>query len=83
MDNSECYAPTNDHNALDLRIIGDILWSDPCSDDSVEGIHPNFERDPENTGKIVKFGKDLVDKFLCITNADYILRGHECVENGF
>lgn len=66
-----------------MRVAIEVLWSDPCTDDKFSGIHPNLDRDPSNSGKMVKFGKDLVDSFLQINNADYILRAHECVENGY
>lgn len=42
----------------------DILWSDPTENDDVIGVHPNPPRDPEGLGNIVKFGPDVVKRFL-------------------
>lgn len=66
-----------------MQTVIEVLWSDPCPNDSIDGHQLNPERDPSNSGKMVKFGKNLVDEFLYNCDADYILRAHECVENGF
>jgi len=47
------------------------------------GIQPNFIRDPNGTGNIVKFGPDRVKLFLENNKVKYILRAHECVMDGF
>lgn len=61
----------------------DILWSDPTDSDQELGIQPNFVRDPNGTGNIVKFGPDRVRQFLENNGLKYILRAHECVMDGF
>ena len=61
----------------------DILWSDPTDNDQELGIQPNFIRDPNGTGNIVKFGPDRVKLFLDNNKAKFILRAHECVMDGF
>lgn len=64
------------------RLVVDILWSDPTENDNELGIHPNSVRDPEGTGNIVKFGPDIVKKFLKANNLLKIIRAHECVNDG-
>ena len=64
------------------RLVVDILWSDPTENDGELGIHPNSVRDPEGTGNIVKFGPDIVKKFLKANNLIKIIRAHECVNDG-
>ena len=65
------------------KLVVDILWSDPTEDDSEMGIQPNNVRDPHGTGNIVKFGPDVVKKFLAENNLVKIIRAHECVMDGF
>jgi protein phosphatase len=65
------------------QLVVDILWSDPTDSDQELGIQPNFVRDPNGTGNIVKFGPDRVRQFLENNNMKYILRAHECVMDGF
>ncbi len=67
----------------DQQLIVDILWSDPTDTDHDLGIQPNYIRDPNNTGNIVKFGPDRVDQFLAKNGLYIILRAHECVMDGF
>lgn len=64
------------------RLVVDILWSDPTENDSELGILPNVVRDPDGTGNIVKFGPDIVKKFLKANNLLKIIRAHECVMEG-
>jgi protein phosphatase len=64
------------------KLVVDILWSDPTENDNEFGIHPNHVRDPEGTGNIVKFGPDIVKKFLKANNMLKIIRAHECVNDG-
>lgn len=64
------------------RLIVDILWSDPTESDNELGILPNTVRDPDGTGNIVKFGPDIVKKFLKQNNLLKIIRAHECVNDG-
>ena len=64
-------------------MVVDILWSDPTDSDSELGIQPNFVRDPNGTGNIVKFGPDRVKTFLENNKVNFILRAHECVMDGF
>lgn len=65
------------------QLVVDILWSDPTDSDQDLGIQPNFIRDPNGTGNIVKFGPDRVKNFLENNKAKFILRAHECVMDGF
>ena len=65
------------------QIVMDILWSDPTDNDEELGIQPNVQRDSNNYGNIVKFGPDIVRKFLQNNNLSYIIRAHECVLDGF
>lgn len=45
-------------------IVLDILWSDPTDNDMELGILPNYLRETNSTGNIVKFGPDIVKDFL-------------------
>jgi protein phosphatase len=65
------------------QLVVDILWSDPTDNDQELGIQPNFIRDPNGTGNIVKFGPDRVKQFLENNGMSIILRAHECVMDGF
>lgn len=42
------------------QLVLDILWSDPTDSDNELGISPNYLRDPQESGNIVKFGPDRV-----------------------
>lgn len=64
------------------KLVVDILWSDPTENDNELGILPNIVRDPDGTGNIVKFGPDIVKKFLKANNLVKIIRAHECVMDG-
>jgi len=70
-------------NPFEQRIT-DLLWSDPSDNDMVKGVTLNETRDPDGTGRIVKFGPDRVQAFL-EANAplSMIIRAHECVMDGF
>lgn len=61
----------------------DVLWSDPTDYDTELGIQPNIQRDSNNYGNIVKFGPDIVKKFLQDNGLSFIIRAHECVQDGF
>merc|ERR1711957_639930 len=68
--------------------ITDLLWSDPSDSDAVtgadRGVTLNETRDPDGTGRIVKFGPDRVEEFLEMNKPlSMILRAHECVMDGF
>ena len=65
------------------QIVMDILWSDPTDNDDETGIQPNLLRDSNNYGNIVKYGPDIVKKFLQNNNLNMIIRAHECVLDGF
>ena len=70
-------------STAEQQLVVDILWSDPTDSDQDLGIQPNFIRDPNGTGNIVKFGPDRVKNFLDTNKTKYILRAHECVMDGF
>jgi len=57
----------------------DLLWSDPTKSDAVRGVHVNDERG----SPVVCFGPDRVDSFLQSNRLKLIVRGHECVMDGF
>lgn len=57
----------------------DLLWSDPTKSDEVEGVHLNGERG----APVVCFGPDRVCEFLQTNGLKLIVRGHECVMDGF
>eukprot|EP00931_Biecheleriopsis_adriatica_P020780 TRINITY_DN13787_c0_g1_i4.p1 TRINITY_DN13787_c0_g1~~TRINITY_DN13787_c0_g1_i4.p1 ORF type:complete len:834 (-),score=140.20 TRINITY_DN13787_c0_g1_i4:59-2560(-) len=64
--------------------ITDLLWSDPSDNDSIAGVTLNETRDPDGTGRIVKFGPDRVESFLEKNKPlSMIIRAHECVMDGF
>ena len=64
--------------------ITDLLWSDPTDSDALSGISMNETRDPDGSGRIVKFGPDRVEKFLTKNvPLQLIIRAHECVMDGF
>jgi protein phosphatase len=65
------------------QIVMDILWSDPTENDEELGIQQNMLRDSKGYGNIVKFGPDVVNKFLNNNNLSMIIRAHECVLDGF
>jgi len=67
----------------DQKLVMDLLWSDPTDNDEELGIQPNYQRDSNNLGHIVKYGPDIVKKFLTENNLSYIIRAHECVLDGF
>lgn len=70
-------------SSVEQQLVVDILWSDPTDNDTELGIQPNFVRDPNGTGNIVKFGPDRVKTFLENNKVNFILRAHECVMDGF
>ncbi|CEM20884.1 unnamed protein product [Vitrella brassicaformis CCMP3155] len=63
--------------------VTDLLWSDPTDNDSIEGVTVNETRDPDGSGRIVKFGPDRVHEFLKSNDLSMIIRAHECVMDGF
>ncbi len=67
----------------DQKLVMDMLWSDPTDNDEEVGILPNYQRDSNGYGNIVKFGPDIVKKFLHENKLSYIMRAHECVLDGF
>ncbi|KAL1529080.1 hypothetical protein AB1Y20_000055 [Prymnesium parvum] len=57
----------------------DLLWSDPTASDDVNGVHTNQERG----APVVCYGPDRVHSFLRRNRLSLIVRGHECVMDGF
>lgn len=69
--------------AVEQRVT-DILWSDPSDSDSMQGVTANETRDPDGSGRIVKYGPDRVEQFLNDNKPlSMIIRAHECVMDGF
>jgi protein phosphatase len=65
------------------QIVVDLLWSEPTDSDTEMGIVNNTERDPSRKRNLIKFGPDIVEKFLK-TNYHYIiLRSHDIVKGGY
>ena len=67
----------------DKKLAMDLLWSDPTDNDEELGIQPNVQRDSNQLGYIVKYRPDIVKKFLKDNNLSHIIRGYECVLDGF
>uniref|UniRef100_A0A7S4AY70 Serine/threonine-protein phosphatase n=1 Tax=Chrysotila carterae TaxID=13221 RepID=A0A7S4AY70_CHRCT len=63
----------------DAELLLDLLWSDPTKSDAVSGVHLNGERG----SPVVCFGPDRVKTFLTANDLKLIVRGHECVMDGF
>ncbi|KAK9811526.1 hypothetical protein WJX72_005322 [[Myrmecia] bisecta] len=59
-------------------VLMDLLWSDPTTNDGVEGVQPS----PRGPG-LVTFGPDRVKEFCKNNNLQMIVRAHECVMDGF
>jgi protein phosphatase len=66
------------------QMVTDLLWSDPTDADHIGGVTQNETRDPEGTGRIVKFGPDRVEEFMAANPPiKMVIRAHECVMDGF
>jgi serine/threonine-protein phosphatase with EF-hands len=63
------------HQEFLKQLQRDLLWSDPSPEEN--GITRN------QRGAGVKFGSDVVEKFLSDNNLKMIIRSHECVRKGF
>jgi protein phosphatase len=59
-------------------VLMDLLWSDPTTNDGVEGVQPS----PRGPG-LVTFGPDRVKEFCRDNGLQMIVRAHECVMDGF
>ena len=59
-------------------VLMDLLWSDPTTNDAVEGVQPS----PRGPG-LVTFGPDRVIEFCKENELQMIVRAHECVMDGF
>eukprot|EP00884_Botryococcus_braunii_P021758 jgi/Botrbrau1/8266/Bobra.0001s0017.1 len=59
-------------------VLMDLLWSDPTTNDTVEGVQPS----PRGPG-LVTFGPDRVSDFCKTNDLQMIVRAHECVMDGF
>ncbi len=68
---------------IQQQLLIDVLWSDPTDNDQECGIQKDLARDPNATGYIVRFGPDKVEEFLKRNDLLLIVRGHECVMDGF
>ena len=55
----------------------DLLWSDPCPNDDMTGMHANTLRDPHKQSNIMMYGKDVVEKFLATNHVSMIVRSHQ------
>ncbi len=68
---------------IQQQLLIDVLWSDPTDNDQECGIQKDLARDPNATGFIVRFGPDRVEEFVRRNDLILIIRGHECVMDGF
>ena len=59
-------------------VLMDLLWSDPTTNDGVQGVQPS----PRGPG-LVTFGPDRVKEFCKANGLQMIVRAHECVMDGF
>lgn len=59
------------------RLIADLLWSNPTNSDGEFGIQD------DGTKELRKFGPDAVENFLARNSLSFIVRGHQCVMDGF
>lgn len=59
-------------------VLMDLLWSDPTTNDAVQGVQPS----PRGPG-LVTFGPDRVKEFCKNNGLQMIVRAHECVMDGF
>jgi len=59
-------------------VLMDLLWSDPTTNDAVQGVQPS----PRGPG-LVTFGPDRVKEFCKNNSLQMIVRAHECVMDGF
>jgi len=66
---------TMEHGGI---VLMDLLWSDPTTNDGVEGVQPS----PRGPG-LVTFGPDRVKQFCKDNELQMIVRAHECVMDGF
>ena len=57
----------------DIKLVEDLLWSDPGD---------NMYFCSNHRGKGITYGVKATQSFLENTNMHYIVRAHECVENG-
>ena len=72
-----------EHNATttsQLNII-DLLWSEYC--DNIDNIEVNSERDKNNNGFIVKYGKERLNKFMVDNKINLVITAHQFVKEGF
>ncbi|OHT02171.1 Ser/Thr protein phosphatase [Tritrichomonas foetus] len=60
---------------FDDPLVADILWSDPSPDS------PDFSSSSRGMGHL--FGVDTIKSFLNRTGYSVLIRGHQCVTNGF
>jgi len=62
------------------RVVIDALWSDPY--DPAAGSQHNTHISPRGNGAS-RFTPDRVRKFVTANNLQFIVRAHECVQNGY
>ncbi|CRG99042.1 serine/threonine protein phosphatase 8, putative [Plasmodium relictum] len=85
------YVDRNNNNPNEniKKIIIDTLWSDPINYNDEHDMlliknSPHYDIIPSNRGKITfKFGKNRLYNFLKNNKLKMIIRGHECVHEGY
>ncbi|CAO4375087.1 unnamed protein product [Caenorhabditis nigoni] len=72
--------PTNE---TEMQVLIDILWSDPCPAYRLDQKNPIlFRKSPRTKDSVVFTPHGLYDA-LNKCGFDFIIRGHECKQNGF
>lgn len=61
-------------NVEDESLESDLMWSDPAK---VTGWQPN------SRGSSFAFGEDIVHEYCKLLDIDLIVRGHQCVQDGY
>jgi len=58
----------------DSGLMCEIMWSDP---------QPELGRAPSKRGVGTSFGPDVTNNFLKVNNLEYVVRSHECRDEGY
>jgi len=67
----------------DNQILVDILWSELNDHDKELGVRTKLFKEANHILNIYTFDVETVEKFLVANNLELIIRGHECVLDGF
>ncbi len=70
----------HDIKHIEEQILMDLLWSEYS--DEVDDVAINEERDLKKTGSILKFGKDMLSKFIYDNNLMMMITSHQFIQEG-